>query len=50
MSRRAFDEERAALEETLRDVVQFQPSADARTVLEHDPDAYLASAGGSPMR
>jgi DNA-binding IclR family transcriptional regulator len=50
MSRRAFDEEREALEETLRDVVQFQAYADARTVLEHDPDTYLASAGGSRMR
>ena len=28
MSRRAFDAERDALEETLRDVVRFQPSAD----------------------
>jgi DNA-binding IclR family transcriptional regulator len=50
MSRRAFDEERGALEETLRDVVRFQAYADLRTVLEHDPDTYLASAGGSPMR
>jgi DNA-binding IclR family transcriptional regulator len=50
MSRRAFDEEREALEETLRDVVKFQAYADARAVLEHVPDTYLASAGGSPMR
>jgi DNA-binding IclR family transcriptional regulator len=34
MSRRAFDEERAALEETVRDVSRFQASADARAVLE----------------
>jgi DNA-binding IclR family transcriptional regulator len=50
MSRRAFDEEYKALEETLRDVVRFQAYADARTVLEHDPDTHLASAGGSPAR
>jgi acetyl-CoA synthetase len=34
MSRRAFDEEHAALAETLRDVVRFQASADARSVLD----------------
>jgi acetyl-CoA synthetase len=34
MSRRAFDEEHAALAETLRDIVRFQASADARAVLE----------------
>jgi DNA-binding IclR family transcriptional regulator len=50
ISRRAFDEERVALEETLRDVVRFQECADARTVLEHDSDPRLASAGGSPLR
>ena len=50
MSRRAFDEEREALEEILRDVVEFQASADARSVLEPHPDTYLASAGGSPLR
>jgi DNA-binding IclR family transcriptional regulator len=50
MSRRAFDEERGALEETLRDVVRFQECADARNVLEHDSDPRLASAGGSPLR
>jgi DNA-binding IclR family transcriptional regulator len=44
MSRRAFDEEHAALEETLRDVVRFQASADARAVLEPDSEPGLASA------
>ena len=37
MSRRAFDNERAQLEETLRDVVGFQRSADIRAVLDHGP-------------
>jgi DNA-binding IclR family transcriptional regulator len=41
MSRRAFDEEHEALEETIRDVVRFQASADARAVLEHDPEPRL---------
>jgi DNA-binding IclR family transcriptional regulator len=41
MSPRAFDEERDALEETLRDVTRFQASADARAVLEHDPGPRL---------
>lgn len=44
MSRRAFDEEHTALEETIRDVVRFQASADARAVLEHDPEPRLTSA------
>jgi DNA-binding IclR family transcriptional regulator len=47
MTRRAFDEERDALAETLRDVAQparFQLSAETRTVLERDPGAHLASA------
>jgi DNA-binding IclR family transcriptional regulator len=44
MSRRAFDEEHEGLAETLRDVVGFQASADARNVLEHDSDPRLASA------
>ena len=44
MSRRAFDEEHAALEETLRDVVRFQASADARAVLEPHSEPDLASA------
>src|SRR4051794_296444 len=43
MSRHAFDTERAALEETLRDVVRFQPSAEVREVLDRGPDARLAS-------
>jgi acetyl-CoA synthetase len=45
MSRRAFDEEHEALSETLRDVVRFQASADARHVLEVDSEPHLASAG-----
>jgi DNA-binding IclR family transcriptional regulator len=45
MSRRAFNEEHAALEETLRDITRFQASADARTVLEPAPEPDLASAG-----
>jgi acetyl-CoA synthetase len=44
MSRRAFDEEHAALKETLRDVVRFQASADARAVLEPHSEPDLASA------
>ena len=43
MSRRAFDSERAQLEETLRDVVRFQPSADVRAVLDRGPDARPTS-------
>ena len=43
MSRRAFDEEHSALEETLRDVVRFQASADARNVLEPASVPRLAS-------
>jgi acetyl-CoA synthetase len=46
MSRRAFDSERAQLEETLRDVVRFQPSAEVRAVLDRGPEPHLASAGG----
>jgi DNA-binding IclR family transcriptional regulator len=41
MSRRAFDEEHTALEETIRDVTRFQAYADARPVLEHDPGPRL---------
>jgi len=41
MSRRAFDEERTALEETVRDVSRFQASADARAVLEPDSEPRL---------
>ena len=48
MSRHAFDCERAQLEETLRDVVRFQPSAEVREVLDRGPEARLASAG--PVR
>ena len=40
MSRRAFDTERAQLEETLRDVVQFQPSAEVRAVLDRGPEPH----------
>jgi DNA-binding IclR family transcriptional regulator len=47
MSRHAFDTERAALEETLRDVVRFQPSADVREVLDRGPEADLASPLGT---
>ncbi len=43
MSRRAFEAEREALEEALRDVVRFQPSADVRAVLDRGPDPHLAS-------
>jgi DNA-binding IclR family transcriptional regulator len=50
MSRRAFDEEHVALAETLRDVVRFQASADARTVLEVDSAPHLASVGANPVR
>jgi DNA-binding IclR family transcriptional regulator len=44
MSRRAFDEEHEALAETLRDVVRFQASADARAVLDPESAPRLASA------
>src|SRR4051794_2242806 len=37
MSRRAFDSERPHLEETLRDVVGFQPSAEIRADLDRGP-------------
>jgi DNA-binding IclR family transcriptional regulator len=47
MSRHAFDTERAQLEETLRDVVRFQPSAEVREVLDRGPEAHLASPAGS---
>jgi acetyl-CoA synthetase len=39
MTRRAFEDERPALEETLRDVARFQPSAEKQDVLEGDPRA-----------
>jgi acetyl-CoA synthetase len=38
MSRRAFDNERAQHEETLRDVVGFQPSAEIRADLDSGPE------------
>jgi DNA-binding IclR family transcriptional regulator len=47
MSRHAFDTERESLQETLRDVVRFQPSADVREVLDRGPEADLASASGT---
>lgn len=50
MTRRAFDDERPALEETLRDVARFQPSAEKRGVLDPDPGPLLASAGESTVR
>jgi acetyl-CoA synthetase len=43
MSRRAFDEERPALQETLHDVVRFQACADVRNVLDRGPEPNLAS-------
>jgi IclR family acetate operon transcriptional repressor len=43
MSRRAFDQERPALQEALRDVVEFQASADARAVLDPARTADVAS-------
>ncbi|WP_028060360.1 IclR family transcriptional regulator [Candidatus Solirubrobacter pratensis] len=43
MSRRAYDEEHVALQETVRDVSRFQASADARTVLAPDSERRLAS-------
>jgi DNA-binding IclR family transcriptional regulator len=48
MSRHAFDTERAQLEETLRDVVRFQASAEVREVLDRGPQPNLASLG--PVR
>jgi DNA-binding IclR family transcriptional regulator len=50
MTRRAFDDERPALEETLRDVARFQPSAEKSDVLDPDPGPLLASAGESTVR
>lgn len=47
MSRRAFDEEREALAETLRDIARparFQRFAETRPVLEGEPAAHVASA------
>jgi DNA-binding IclR family transcriptional regulator len=50
MTRRAFDDERSALEETLRDVARFQPSAEKHQLLDPDPGPLLASAGESTVR
>jgi DNA-binding IclR family transcriptional regulator len=41
MSKRAFDNEREQLEETLRDVVGFQRSAEIRADLDHGPHAHV---------
>src|SRR4051812_4979855 len=43
MSRKAFDSEREHLEETLRDVVGFQRSADVRAVLDRGPLTHASS-------
>jgi hypothetical protein len=50
MTRRAFEDERPALEETLRDVAGFQPSAEKQQILDPDPGPLLASAGESTVR
>jgi DNA-binding IclR family transcriptional regulator len=50
MTRRAFHDEHQALEETLRDVARFQPSAENDDVLEPHSGPHLASAGESTMR
>jgi len=42
MSRRAFDHERAQLEETLRDVVGFQASAEVRADLDRGPTVHAS--------
>jgi DNA-binding IclR family transcriptional regulator len=46
MSRRAFDSEREHLEETLRDVVGFQRSAEIRADLDHGPHTHPSSLQG----
>lgn len=46
MSRRAFDHERPQLEETLRDVVGFQRSAEIRADLDHGPHAHVTPLQG----
>ena len=46
MSRRAFDSERAHLEETLKDVVGFQRSAEIRADLDHGPHAHVTALQG----
>jgi DNA-binding IclR family transcriptional regulator len=50
MTRRAFDDDRPSLEETLRDVSRFQPSAEKQDVLDPHPGTALASAGESTVR
>jgi acetyl-CoA synthetase len=50
MSRHAFDCERAQFEETLRDVVRFQPSAEVRADLDRGPEPHLASTGEGTTR
>jgi len=50
MTRRAFEDERSALEETVRDVARFQPSAENDDVLEPPSGPHLASAGESTVR
>lgn len=46
MSKRAFDNEREQLEETLRDVVGFQRSAEIRADLDHGPQPHTTSLQG----
>jgi acetyl-CoA synthetase len=46
MSRRAFDNERSRLEETLRDVVGFQRSAEIRADLDHGPTPHVTPLQG----
>ena len=46
MSRRAFDNEREHLTETLRDVVGFQRSAEIRADLDHGPQPHTTSLQG----
>jgi DNA-binding IclR family transcriptional regulator len=53
MTRRAYDDGRDALAETLRDVARaagFQPSADPAAVLAHDDEPGLAFGPGSSVR
>jgi len=46
MSRKAFDHERPQLEETLRDVVGFQRSADVRSDLDRGPLTHVSPLQG----
>ena len=46
MSRRAFDNEREQLEETLKDIVGFQQSAEIRADLDHGPHPHPTSLQG----